>query len=534
MSALFDTQKTPVPQGGPPAEDAQAASGTAAATASTAAAGPGALAGLDNVSFSYQGAAETVHGVSLAIQPGECVVLCGMSGSGKTSIVRLVNGLAGGFYPGSHTGTVTLMRKDAASYAVWERARHVGSVFQEPAAQFFSSQLAGEIAFTVENLGLPHAQVVEAVDRVISHFSLDHLRERRIDTLSSGEKQKVAIASACVNNPDLLCMDEPSSNLDEHSTRYLGQTLAQIKQQGLGMLIAEHRIAYLMDVADRFCIIDKGCLVAELTPDEMRAWPEAQRVRYGLRSPVFLDRPVLPEPEVGTCPVPETGPAPEPGLTPESGPTPESQADNSARAPVLQVRDVCVPYGKHPVVQHASFTVDAGMVVALVGRNGCGKTTFCRALAGLSKHSQGDFLIRGKACSRAQRRRLVWFSPNDVRSEFFTTSVAEEVMLLMDPTEENKAWAREVLGRLGLWELKDHYPATLSGGQQQRLSIACGLVQRRPILVLDEPTSGLDACTMGQLSDALELAAGNGQAILVTTHDNEFLARACTHIHKMD
>lgn len=364
------------------------------------------LTELKRISFNYQDAPETIHEVTLKVKPGECVVLCGMSGSGKTTLVRLVNGLAGGFYPGSYTGHIALKGKDAKEYAIWKRADYIGSVFQEPAAQFFSSELPGEIAFTIENLGTEHARIIECTDELISHFRLDHLRERRIDTLSSGEKQKVAIASACINQPELLCMDEPSSNLDEAATKQLGKTLLGIKQQGISLLIAEHRIAYLMDVADRFCIVFDGRIFTELTADQMRSYPAEKREAFGLRNPVYLERPKLPD--INANPTTST----------------------------LELRDVSIAYGKHKIVAHQSFSVASGMIAALVGNNGCGKTTLCRALAGLIKIQTGRILINGHEASRAKRRRLVWFTPNDVRSEFVTSSVAEEIMLLVEPSEQ--------------------------------------------------------------------------------------------------
>lgn len=462
---------------------------------------------LRNVSFAYRAAEETLHDVSLSIQAGECVVLCGASGSGKTTLIHLINGLAGGYYAGKTSGEIIINGNIAQKIPQWRRAETVGSVFQDPAAQFFSSQLAGEIAFTCENLGYDHNQVVRNTDQAISTFKLDDLRNTPNDALSSGQKQKLAIASVMAPHPTLLAMDEPSSNLDESTGWALGKTLAQLKASGHTLVIAEHRIAYLMNVADRFFYVRDGRIQAELTRKQMLMLSDDERRAMGLRAPRKIVRPELPLPQ----------------LIPT----------NTHATPTLEVRQAMMAFDHHQIFSDVSFTVDQGQIVALTGINGAGKTTLARIIAGLLKSKSSQILINGKRLSARQLRHNVWFSPNDTRTEFFTTSVAEEVMLLVSPNETNKEFARRVLHELGLWELKDHYPATLSGGQKQRLSIACGLVARRQVLVLDEPTSGLDSYNMTRLAETLSYAAHKGQAVLVITHDNEFISSCCTHNYEL-
>ena len=459
---------------------------------------------LGDVSFAYKGASRTVDDVTLSVAAGECVVLCGPSGGGKTTIIRLVNGLAGGYYPGDGGGEVMLAGHPAEKLALWERAELVGSVFQDPSTQFFSSQLAGEIAFTCENLGYGHDRVVELTDAAIDELSLGPLRGIPNDSLSSGQKQRVAIASALGPRPTLMAMDEPSSNLDAAAADALGRTMRQLKEGGMAILVAEHRLAYLMDVADRFLLVRDGRVEREVTREEMLALPDETRLSWGLRDVRETVRPQLPSPG--------------PGLGKDA---------------ILELRGLGVSFGGRQVFRSVSLVACSGQIVAVTGANGVGKTSLARVLAGLAKPSHGTVLVGGRARGRRELRRMVWYSPNDVKAEFFTPSVQEEVMLLVTHDEPHRERARRLLRELGLWGLRERHPMTLSGGQRQRLSIACGLMSERPVLVLDEPTSGLDAISMQEVSRALQRACGEGRCVVVATHDNEFMRRCCTHAHQL-
>ena len=205
-------------------------------------------------------------------------------------------------------------------------------------------------------------------------------------------------------------------------------------------------------------------------------------------------------------------------------------------APVIEFENASFTYAgaDEASVQKVSLTVEAGQIVALTGKNGAGKTTLARILGGLKKAQAGSIRVHGRTCSYRDLRRCVWFGPNDVKAEFFTPSVKEEAMLLVKPDETHKNRARGILRDLDLWELREQHPATLSGGQKQRLSIACGLMSDRTVLVFDEPTSGLDALNMEVVAGALETAAREGRAIIVVTHDNEFIGRCCTHIFELE
>lgn len=457
---------------------------------------------LDGLDFTYLNAPQTLFDINLNISAGECIVLMGGSGSGKTTITRVINGLAGGYYRGTVSGQVKLAGQLAIQLSSWERSTLVGSVFQDPASQFFSSQLAGEIAFGCENLGYSHGEVVSLADDAIEKLTLGELRGMQIDALSSGQKQRTAIASAIAPRPSILVMDEPSANLDEGSTQELREILYDLKMRGYTLIIAEHRIAYLMDFADRFYYVHHGIIDCELTHTQVLQLSHDERLAMGIRSPQALPRPSLPLPDV------------------------EPPADVS---PSLSLKDLGLTIGKKSIFKHVNLCVKPGQIVALTGINGAGKTSLAKTIVGFKKHTTGSIRVGGVSFKARKRREHIWYSSNDVSAEFFTARVAEEVLLRVDPSEKNLAHARNVLQQLGLYDLKDHHPASLSGGQKQRLSIACGLVLDRPFIILDEPTSGLDSINMHKLAEALKYAAALGRGIIVITHDNEFMQACCTH-----
>ena len=476
------------------------------------------VAQLKGASFSYYGAPETLHAVDLDVHAGECVVLMGASGSGKTTIVRVLNGLAGGYYRGSVSGDVFLGGLSARDMEAWRRAELVGSVFQDPTAQFFSSQLAGEVAFGCENIGYPAEEVVRRTDAAIGRLGLDRLRTIAVDELSSGQKQRVAIASSLAPAPRLVVMDEPSSNLDEDAAQELGAVLMELKRQGYALVVAEHRISYLMECADRFCYMKAGRMRAVLSRDDVFAMDGSERVAMGVRSPAFVPRPSL-------KPAPLAA-----GLAREGERSAFGEAFGARlEAASLEVDGLAVSRGGNLLFSDVRFAVEPGQIMALTGKNGVGKTSLAQVAVGLGRPDEGCVRVGGRKLSRRELRRRVWYSPNDVSMEFFSSRVDEEVLLFSDQDDAARHYADHVLGRLGLAELGDRHPSSLSGGQKQRLSIACGLASRRSVLILDEPTSGLDALSMRRLADALRCAAEEGAAVVVITHDNEFMRECCTH-----
>ena len=454
---------------------------------------------LIRASFQYENSDRGVQDISLSVKGGECVVLTGLSGCGKTTVTRLVNGLAPSYYPGAFSGSVRIDGKDISRLSTWEIGRLVGSVFQDPKRQFFSSELAGEVAFPCENYGLSTQEIRARTDAAIEALKLSPLRNRAVDVLSSGEKQRAAIASVYAMKPKVFVCDEPTANLDAAGTRQLAQTLRQLKEQGFTLLIAEHRIDWLMGIADRFLYLQDGRIAAEYAPRDLLLLPEADILGMGLRSPHGGKS--LPAPSV----------------------LDESPA-------VLKTAGLSKRIRKEVIFKDISLSVPEGGVTAITGQNGAGKTTLAQILCGLTRQTRGHILIDGKKARAAVRRREIYYCGNDTSTQFFTASVAEELLLNTELTEENKDRARHLLKEFGLYEYRDAHPSALSGGQKQRLAIACAIFSGRRILILDEPTSGLDGQNMRLIAERLKSEVRNGRTILVITHDRELIESCCDNV----
>ncbi len=453
---------------------------------------------LTHASFQYENSDRGVQDISLSVKSGECVVLTGLSGCGKTTVTRLVNGLAPSYYPGVFSGSVRIDGKDISSLSTWEIGRLVGSVFQDPKSQFFSSELAGEVAFPCENYGLSTREIRERTDAAIEALKLSRLKDRAVDVLSSGEKQRAAIASVYAMKPKVFVCDEPTANLDAAGTRQLAQTLRQLKEQGFALLIAEHRIDWLMGIADRFLYLRDGRIAAEYAPRDLLLLPEADILGMGLRSP--HEEKCLPAPSVS-----------------------ESPAGLKTAGLSKRIR-------KEVIFDDIFLAFPKGKVTAITGQNGAGKTTLAQILCGLAKQTRGHILIDGKKARAAVRRREIYYCGNDTSTQFFTASVAEELLLNTEWAEESKSHARNLLNELGLYEYRDAHPSALSGGQKQRLAIACAIFSGRRILILDEPTSGLDGKNMRLIAERLKSEARNGRTILVITHDRELIESCCDNV----
>ncbi len=451
---------------------------------------------IKNVSFFYaQGQKENgLQDINLNIQQGEVVLLCGESGCGKTTLTRLLNGLIPNFYEGTLSGEILVCGQNISSLPLYETAKLVGSVFQNPRSQFFNVDTTSELAFGCENKGLPEEEIFTRIAATVSDFNLKPLMDRSIFQLSGGEKQKIACASVSTCHPDIFVLDEPSSNLDMAAVEDLRKMIVVWKQRGKTIVIAEHRLYYLRELADRIVYMKNGQIEKEFSAEDMSQMPEKKLISMGLR-PLFL----------------------------------ESLANGNIAMEIpqdtLTVSDFVFSYrGQLPAVNIDSLHIPEGGIVAVIGPNGAGKSTFARCLCGLNRRCKGTITNKGRTCKAKDRLKCCYMVMQDVNHQLFTESVLDEVLLSME--EQDAVRAEEILAALDLLPLKELHPMSLSGGQKQRVAIASA----KEIIVFDEPTSGLDLRHMQEVSENITQLQKAGKTLFIISHDLEFIFHSCTHV----
>ena len=367
-----------------------------------------------DVAFQYeQGSSKgKIENINLTIHDGEVVLICGESGCGKTTLTRLINGLIPHYYEGTFTGQTIVEGIDVKNVSLYALSGVVGSVFQNPRTQFFTVDTTSEIAFGCENLAIDADEINSRIEKTVGALKIEDLLNRNLFALSGGEKQKIACASVSAMEPDIFVLDEPSSNLDIKSIRELKDVLRKWKAQGKTIVIAEHRLYYLMDIADRILYMQGGQIKENLSISDFKKKSTGELHALGLRT---LQSEDFSKMQSTVCATKQ-----------------------------LYIRDFEVSYKnasggkkKRKVLDISDLMIPQGSVVGVVGNNGAGKTTFANNLCGLLKTAKGCMSMNGKTYMANQRIKTCYMVMQDVNHQLFTESVMDEILLSLDNSDED-------------------------------------------------------------------------------------------------
>lgn len=459
---------------------------------------------IENLTFTYNGQHEpALDGINLNIQPGKLVLLCGQSGSGKSTLMHCINGLSPNHYGGKINGHIWIGGREINDKSLLQISELVGTVFQNPNTQFFHLTVEDEIAFGLEHLLFDKNEITKRVNQALKDVEIEHLKFRDIFTLSSGEKQKVAIAAIIAMEQPLILMDEPTANLDIPSILDLRKLLIRLKQQGRTIIISEHRLWYLRNIADQTIIIKEGKIVYDGNPqvlndtdfrqnNGLRIWDKLPKINQ------FFQEATL------------------------------SQT-------ILNVDNISAKAGKNTIILNdINIKLQASQSAAIMGSNGAGKTFLSRTIIGLNKEAKGSISIEANQLKAKNRIGKIGFVSQHADQQLFSDTVIGELLITTIASAEDIIDAQEILTKCDLDNLTNRHPQTLSAGQKQRLAIASSLAVDNKIIILDEPTSGMDYKRMKLLADEVNNLCRQGVLVIIITHDIELVSLCCQRIFWME
>ena len=450
---------------------------------------------IENLSLSYGNSPKVLKNISLDVKKGECVLFTGKSGSGKSSIINSINGLAVRYDGASMGGTIRIDNKDIKNLELYEISLLVSNVFQNPKTHFFNINTTLELLFYLENIGLSKKQMDERLNDMLDLFPIEHLLNRDIFKLSGGEKQILCIAASYISGTEIIVLDEPSSNLDEENILIIKEMLIKLKDKGKTLIISEHRIFYLMDIVDRVFLIKDREIQKEYTQIDFMKIPSEKLKKLGLRNKNRVKLAV-----------------------------PENQNKGN-----LEVKNIEFKFnGIDKKLHLKDLSFEMGKIYGIVGTNGLGKSTLLRCLIGLERKAKDEIYLDGKRLSKSDRLKISSLVMQDVNHQLFTDSVIKEVSLGIKNIESS--YVEDILRKLDLYELKDCHPMSLSGGQKQRVAIASVLCKNSKFIFFDEPTSGMDYYNMMNISHLINECKSDNKIIFIVSHDQEFLNSTADYV----
>ena len=462
---------------------------------------------IENLSFRYRdrpGAA--IHNISFDVKPGEILLIAGASGCGKTTLIRCINGLIPRSYKGEMSGRITVLGEEVKDWPLSRISQKIGTVLQDPERQILGTKVLNEIAFGLENLGMPRTEIYQRVQAALDILEISHLSDRDTFTLSGGEKQKVALAGVVAMQPSILLLDEPLASLDPASAWDSLNTIRLLANQGMTVLMVEHRVEDVL----------------RIQPERVMFMSDGE-IRYlgnlsGLSKVVNYREVKLPAEDILERAKDDPAPATLKLLPTAAGTSQETGA-------LVKFEDVAFGYDEHEVLHGINLEIKRGDIIAVLGPNAAGKTTFVKHAIGLLKPKSGRVFVNGqdtRQLSVAEIARTLGYVFQSPSHMLFAPTVREELSFgpqnLKHSREDIEQEVKDALRIVNLSDKEQDPPLALSFGQQKRVSIAAILAMRSRILVMDEPTAGQDYQNYMNFMDSI-LQLPGFEAVLFITHD---------------
>ncbi|MCI6609736.1 MAG: ABC transporter ATP-binding protein [Ezakiella sp.] len=444
-----------------------------------------------NVDFSYDGENKILENFSLKLSENKVYALVGSSGSGKSSLIKLINGIIPEITSAKICGDIKLNCENLLESDITKRSEKISTVFQNPKNQFYVINSLDEIAFALENRKMGKEEIFNRIEYYTKLLSTEKLLNKDLLKLSVGEKQLVAITSVSVMDNEIYLFDEPSASLDRESINRLSEDIKILKKQGKIIIIAEHRLYYLRDILDKIFVIENNKIFSydKNNVDDVLIKKHHLRILQNIEERDFKN----------------------------DNYTEKKLFDKSYNEEdELICKDFYCKYSGGKEIFDFSISFSKG-IHFIIGENGIGKSSFIRIICGLNKGQKGEvYYCKEKIKNHAGNISLVM---QDVNYQLFTESVYSEISIVSN----DEKLKEETLREFGLWDKKDFHPQSLSGGEKQRLALALAKASPKGIVILDEPTSGLCFKNMRNLIKVIKEMKEDGKIIIIITHDYEFI-----------
>ena len=483
--------------------------------------------------------------VSLELRKGDFALLLGPSGCGKSTLTLCLNGLIPHLSQGEMTGVVEVAGKDTRTHEVHDFSPIIGMVFQNPDDQILSLRVVDEVAFGVENQGLPHDEIVQRVDEFMEVMEISHLKNRLTFAISGGQKGRVSIASNLVMLQEVLILDDPTTDLDPVGKAEIVSTLGRLQREmGKTLLVIEHDLTDLIELANRVIVMEDGRVVHDGSPSEVFSRSYDDVVRLGVNLPQHVEMvhalsrsgvqvPVLPVVKEEAFAVFKEFVEAHPGLLVEP-----QRLGPPGGEPVVSVRDLEFSYDPGaPILRKLSFDIRRGEFVAIIGANASGKSTLVNNLVGLLRPDGGQIIVNGHDTRETKVADLVsdvGYVFQNPDHQLFANTVEDELRFSLRvrvlSAEEVERRIADTLGIVGLEGLRDRHPFSLSRGQRQNLAVATALIHDPKLILLDEPTTGQDRRNLSGLLGMLSRLNQEGNTTIMITHDMDIVAAYATRV----